>query len=99
MRAKYHSDPEWRAAKKTLTRQYHLDNPDWSRERQRASHELHAVERYARAVARGSDPQVVSQRRESARRSEQRRRAIKAEAEVSEISAKDLTELLAATGN
>lgn len=94
MREKYHADDKWREAKIAATRQYHLDNPEWSAARQRASHELHAEERYARAVERGNDPAVREQRRESTRRSEQKRRAIKAAAEVFDITVDQLTELL-----
>jgi 5-methylcytosine-specific restriction endonuclease McrA len=94
MREKYHADAEWRRAKIAATRQYHLDNPEWSAERLRASHEKHAAERYQRSIERGADPAVRAQRRESTRRSEQRRRAIKAAAEVFNITVEHLTDLL-----
>jgi len=82
-------------AVKRRTRAYHLANPEWSRERLRAHHEANAENRAVAAAARGLLPEVREQRRESSRRSELRRRAIKAASEVVEsITAAELTVLL-----
>ena len=74
-REKYAADPE---TKKRKTRLYHLLHPEWSRERLRAHHVKNRDERYARHQERGLDPAIAERRRESTRRSESRRRAIKA---------------------
>jgi 5-methylcytosine-specific restriction endonuclease McrA len=87
-RAAYAKNPQKKIAR---TRQYHAENPEWSRERLRAHHVANRDERYQRYVERGKDPQVRAKRRESTRRSEQRRRAIKAASEVvTSITAEEL---------
>lgn len=70
----YAADP---APKIQKTRQYHLDHPDWARERLRVHHEANREERYTRSKVRGQDPAIAARRREATRRSEQRRRAQK----------------------
>jgi len=99
MRERYASDPEVRSQKIQSTRQYHLDHPDWSRERLRAHHVANKAARADRASARGQLPEVRQQRRDSSRRGEQRRRAIKAAAViVDSISQAELDALLATFG-
>ena len=95
VRDKYHADPEWRAGKLKSTRQYHLDNPEWSKAALRRHHELHSEARYQAHKLRGADPEVMSRRRDASRRSEQRRRAVKANSPlVTAPSQEDLDVLL-----
>lgn len=96
MRSKYASDPEWRAQKIARTRAYHLENPEWSQERLRESHVRHRDRRAERAKERGLDPEVRRRRRAASRRSEARRRALKAQAaRVEAITQPQLDTLLA----
>lgn len=96
MREKYATDAGTRATKIAKTRQYHLDNPEWSQECLRAHHEANREERYEKHKQRGEDPAVREQRRSSTRRSESRRRAQKADAAVVEaITQPQLDALLA----
>lgn len=85
-REKYADNPQEKIAK---TRQYHLDHPEWSKERLRAHHVANREERAERARERGKDPEVRAKRREATRRSEQRRRAVKAKSHADLISADD----------
>lgn len=95
MREKYHTDEEWRDQKIVATRQYHLDHPEWSKERLRAHHVNHREERYERHMERGKDPEVRAKRRSASQRSEARRRAIKAQSsEIDVITDEDLAALL-----
>jgi hypothetical protein len=82
-RETYIADPSSKIKK---TRQYHLDNPDWSRDRLRAHHVAHREERYERYIERGNDLDVRKKRREATRRSESRRRALKLNSAVEVIS-------------
>jgi 5-methylcytosine-specific restriction endonuclease McrA len=91
-RLAYRADPQ---AKIDKTRKYHLEHPDWSRERQRASHERNADERARRHRERGNDPIVRQARRDASRRSESRRRAVKRLAGLAElITQQDIRNLL-----
>lgn len=82
-RTAYAEDPR---PKIDQSRQYHLDHPEWSKERLRVHHVKHRAERYERHVQRGLDPVIASKRRESSRRSESRRRALKLTTQVDVIS-------------
>lgn len=90
-REKYAVDPQAKIAK---TRQYHLDNPEWSRERLRAHHVANAEERARRAAERGKDPAIAAARRDATRRSESRRRAQKQGAEADYVTTADILSLL-----
>jgi 5-methylcytosine-specific restriction endonuclease McrA len=68
----YAADPQSKIAK---TRQYHLEHPDWARERLRAHHVANAESRYARHKERLKDPVARARARDAVRRSAQRRRA------------------------
>jgi hypothetical protein len=82
-REAYAEDPQPKISK---TRQYHLDHPEWSKERLRAHHVTNRGKRYERYVERGKDPQVAEKRRDATRRSESKRRALKAQTIVEIIS-------------
>jgi 5-methylcytosine-specific restriction endonuclease McrA len=100
LKAKYYSDVEWRKNKINKTRQYHLDNPEWSRERLRAHHEAHFDERMQAHRNRMADPVKRAKSRESTRRSESRRRAIKAKSsQVEFITENQLSQKLASYDN
>ena len=99
-RERYAHDPTVRAQKIEKTRKYHADNPEWSKERLRAHHVANRAVRADRALVRGLDPVVQKQRRDSTRRAELRRRAVKAASSVVDsISQKDLDCLLIEYGN
>lgn len=91
-RRKYRADPQSKIAK---TRKYHVDHPEWSRERLRASHVRHSDVRALRHKERGKDPAIRQARRDASRRSESRRRAIKRLADLAEqITQQDIRNLL-----
>ncbi len=90
-REAYCAGPQAKIAK---SRQYHLDHPEWSKERLRAHHVANKEIRKERAKARGNDPVIAAKRREATRISESKRRAIKAEAEVASFAAAELTQRL-----
>lgn len=99
-RDKYKTNTDFRNATKTRTRNYHIEHPEWSRERLRASHLKNAqkrLERQKKALA--NDPEKLKKARERTRRSESRRRAIKAVTEIEVITAQDLESLLNEHGN
>lgn len=75
MRDKYASDPSWRQQKILKTRQYHLDNPEWSKERLREHHVKNAAIRYARQRERLADPKVRERVKGTAKRAAGKRRA------------------------
>jgi HNH endonuclease len=79
----YATDPQAKIAKSWL---YHLEHPEWSRKCLRAHHVANRDKRYERYVERGKDPQIAAKRREATRRSESKRRAIKAGTAVEVIS-------------
>lgn len=94
-RDKYKDNEEFRASTKNRTREYHIANPEWSRERVRESHVRNRDKRYKKQRDRiANDPSIKSRVRDASRRSESRRRAIKASAVVSIVTAKDLQDLL-----
>lgn len=82
------------AAKIARTRQYHLDHPEWSKKTLREWHLTHAARRYEDYKIRGQDPEVARKRRASTRRSESRRRAIKASVESVVITADEFATIL-----
>jgi hypothetical protein len=82
-RLAYAANPQKKIAQ---TRRYHLEHPEWSKERLRAHHVAHKDERYQRYVDRGKDPRIAAKRREATRRSESRRRALKRGLEAELIS-------------
>lgn len=87
----YAIDP---ASKIKKTREYHVSHPEWSRERLRAHHEANAEERYAAYLERGKDPAVQASRRESSRRCESRRRAIKLGNQADFVTTQDVLDLV-----
>ena len=83
------------AAKIVKTRQYHLDNPEWSRKKQRESHERNREQRYARYKKRlSSDPEFREYHRKLTADSERRRRAIKSGAGAERITVEMYNDLL-----
>jgi 5-methylcytosine-specific restriction endonuclease McrA len=86
-RETYAKDP---AAKISKTRAYHLANPEWSKQRLRASHVKHRDARADRVKKRlAEDPEFLQYRRDVIRRHESKRRALIRGAEVENISAED----------
>jgi hypothetical protein len=91
----YAADP---ATKITKARQYHIDHPEWSKERLRVHHVANREERYKRHVERGKIPEIAEKRRKATQRCESRRRAIKAGTLVEVISAEQFDLRLAEFG-
>jgi 5-methylcytosine-specific restriction endonuclease McrA len=91
IRASYAKDP---AAKIAKTRQYHLDNPEWSRRVLREWHEKNADRRYEEYLERGKDPDTARKRRDATRRCESRRRALKRGAEADLLTIDDYANIL-----
>jgi 5-methylcytosine-specific restriction endonuclease McrA len=88
----YAADPASKIAK---TREYHLAHPEWSKQKLRESHLRHAETRLARVQKRlVTDPEFVQYRRDVARRSEMRRRALLSGSKTEAVSQDDLREVL-----
>jgi 5-methylcytosine-specific restriction endonuclease McrA len=84
----YRDNPE---DKKLKTRQYHLDNPEWSKEKLREHHVKNRVVRYQRVKDRlATDPSFVVYRNNLTRVSELKRRAIKTNTQVENITSLEL---------
>lgn len=90
-KAQYDKDPAQKIAK---TRQYHLDHPEWSKHVQAEWHQANADRRYKAHVERGKDPDVRSARRAASRRSESRRRALKAGSTIAHLTKQDFDDIL-----
>jgi 5-methylcytosine-specific restriction endonuclease McrA len=90
-RLTYAKDPQKSIAR---TRQYHLDNPEWSKIKLREHHERNAEVRYERQKDRLKNPEIRAKARESSRRSEARRRAIKAAGIADFVTAQQITQLV-----
>lgn len=99
MKTKYHTDPAWKADKIKKTRVYHLENPEWSKERLREHHVKHRQERLDKQRERLNNPEVRKRAREASRRAESKRRAIKARSQVEHIKSSDLLSLLSQYSN
>lgn len=95
-RERYTKNPQQKIAQ---TRKYHLEHPEWSKQRLRAHHEANAEARYERQKLRLQDPEKRAKARESSRRSEARRRAIKKADLADFITMKEITELVKDSGN
>lgn len=93
IRRHYERDP---AAKIAKTRQYHVDHPEWSKERLRAWYERNREEVLARDKARreSGDEEFIDRKRAATRRAEQRRRAQKAQTAVERLTQRDYDEIL-----
>ena len=84
IKANYDKDPAKKIAK---TREYHLANPEWSKEVLAAWHKKNREIRYARVKDRLiSDPDFLNYRRKVQANSERKRRALKAETQVEHIT-------------
>lgn len=93
-RDKYANNEEFRRYTKARTRNYHLTNPDWSYERLREHHVKNRAERLKRQQERLKDPAKRAKARESTRRSESRRRAMKMGAHAEFITQDELCAVL-----
>ena len=92
IRDNYRKNPSAKIAK---TRQYHLNNPEWSKKKQRESHEKNREQRYDRYKQRlSSDPEFREYHRRLAADSERKRRAIKSGADAEHITVDVYNELL-----
>ena len=92
IRNNYRKNPK---AKIEKTRQYHLDNPEWSKKKQRESHERNREQRYARYKERlNSDPEFRDYHRKLTADAERKRRAIKSGADADHITLAMYDELL-----
>lgn len=92
IKAAYDRDPAKKIAK---TRQYHLDNPEWSKEVQAAWHKENREIRYERVKTRlATEPEFLSYRRKVQANSERKRRALKTATEVSHITQEQYAEVL-----
>jgi len=97
IKANYHRDPKTKIAK---TREYHLDNPEWSKEVQAAWHKENREIRYFRIKQRlETDSEFVAYRRKIQANSERKRRALKAATEVSHITQEQYAEVLTSYNN
>lgn len=85
IRANYRRDPASKIAK---TRQYHLDNPEWSKERLHAWYERNRTEVLAadRARRASGDVEWLDRKRDATRRKESERRAQKAGSQIEVIT-------------
>lgn len=90
-RERYAKDPQKKIAQ---TRKYHLEHPEWSKQQLRKHHEANAAIRYERQKLRLQDPEKRAKARESSRRSEARRRAIKRAGVADFISVQQVTSLI-----
>jgi len=97
IREAYAKDP---AKKIARTRLYHLDNPEWSKAVLRAWHLRNADRRNEYVKRRRvDDPEFLEYRREQSRRSEIRRRAIKAGVEADVITTAEYQRMLEDSNN
>lgn len=84
LRESYAKDPQ---SKITKTRQYHLDNPRWSKDTQRKWHQDNKERRYQKVKNRlDTDPEFLKYRRDLVARKERERRAQKANTEVTKVT-------------
>lgn len=90
-REAYARDP---AKKIAATRQYHLDNPEWSKRVQADWHQKNAGRRYQDYLERGKDPVVAAKRRAATRRCESRRRAVRASVDSVVITEEEYASIL-----
>jgi len=92
IKANYDKDP---AKKIVKTREYHLANPEWSKEKQAAWHKENREVRYIRVKHRlVTDPEFLLYRRKVQANSERKRRAIKAYTQVEHITLEQYAEKL-----
>lgn len=90
-KAAYARDPAKKIAK---TRKYHLDHPEWSKRVQAEWHQANAERRLERHYELGQDPERAKKRRASTRRSESRRRAIRAGSDADVITEDEYASIL-----
>lgn len=92
IRDAYKRDPKAKIAK---TRQYHLDNPEWSKNTLREWHAKNRDVRNARVKERlANDPEFLAYRRALVARKERERRAQKAGTEYTKISKEEYDTIL-----
>jgi len=92
IRDKYAQNPQSKIQK---TREYHLANPEWSKETLRKWHQENKERRYNKVKERlATDPEFKIYRREVQTRSERERRAKKASTEVAKITKADYSKIL-----
>lgn len=99
-RDKYRDNEKFKEDTKKRTRNYHLANPEWSRERVRASHVKHAKKRLDKQrLEINTNLDKAKKVRETTRRSESKRRALKAKTLIEPITSSDLEHILASYEN
>lgn len=97
IRAKYAKDPNKKISK---TREYHLANPEWSKEYQHNWHKENKDRRYNKIKQRlSTDKEFVKYRRELVARKERERRAQKTKTKVVKVTKKDYEEILVSFNN
>ena len=97
IKANYDKDPAKKIAK---TREYHLANPEWSKEKLAAWHKKNREVRYARVKNRlANDPEFLSYRRKIQANSERKRRAVKVATQIEHITLEQYNKKLTAFNN
>lgn len=92
IKANYEKNPEYKIAK---TREYHVNNPEWSKEVQHEWHQRNKGRRLAKIKERlATDPEFRAYRRDLVARKERERRAQKALTEVIKVTKEDYQNIL-----